>query len=110
MPCALMPSALMPCALHSTGLAHADHLRPARPTLLRLAVERAIDDELRHLLNRNLEIVRRDAVALEVGRRVEKIDRVRHAVLYGELDRVHLVAERGVQRLRVANDARAELR
>ena len=45
------------------------HLRPARPRLLRLAGERAIDDEIRHLLHDHLEIERRDAIPLEVGRR-----------------------------------------
>ena len=74
-----------------------------------MAVERAIDHELRHLLDHHVEVERRDAIALEVGRRVQEVDRVGHAVLDRELDRVHLVAERQVDRLRVADDARAEL-
>ena len=47
-----------------------------------------------HPLDDEIEVVRRDAVALEVGRRIEEVDRVGHAVLDGELDGVHLVAER----------------
>ena len=83
--------------------AHRGHVCCARPLSARSITSAAI------FSTHDVEVVRRDAVALEVGRRVQEIDGVRHAVLHGELDRVHLVAERGVQRLRVADDARAEL-
>ena len=75
-----------------------------------MAVQRAIDDEVRHLLDDVREVERRDAIALEVRRRIQVVDRVGHAVLDRELDRVHLVAERQVDRLRVADDPRADLR
>ena len=66
-------------------------------------------DEPRHPVEHQVEVVVGDAVAFEVRRRVQEVDRVRHAVLDGELDRVHLVAERLVDRPRVAHDALAEL-
>ena len=54
--------------------------------------------------------MRRDAVALEVRRGVQEIDRVGHAVLDGELDRVHLVPQRIIQRRRIPDDPGAEVR
>ena len=49
--------------------------------MARLRVERAVDDEPRHLLDDDVEVELGDAIALEVGRRVQEVDRVRHAVL-----------------------------
>ena len=45
--------------------------------LLRLPAQRAVDHEVGHLLHDHLEVERRDAVALEVGRGVQEVDRVR---------------------------------
>ena len=50
-----------------------------------------------------------DAVAFEIGCGIQKIDCVGHAVLDGEFDGVHFVAERLIDGLRIFDDARAEL-
>ena len=51
------------------GRADPEHLFPPRPALRGMAVQRAIDDEVRHLLDDVREIERRDAIAFEVRRR-----------------------------------------
>src|SRR5580765_3963208 len=96
--------------LNGTGVRYPRHLRPSRPRLLRFAAERAVNHHRAHLLDAHLEVERRDAIALEVGCRVEEIDRVRHAVFHRELDGVHLVAERVVEGAGVLDDTRAKFR
>ena len=110
------------CVRHSSfvcrpgRLHHAGAQRRCRSSVPSAATDwsrrrtRAVDDELRHACRGRHRSSAGDAVALEVGRRVQEVDRVGHAVLDRELDRVHLVAERLVDRLRVADDAVAELR
>ena len=60
--------------------------------------------EVGHLLDAPVEVRRQDAVPVHVRRGVREVDRVRDAVLHGELDRVHVVAERVVERPGVIED------
>ena len=48
--------------------------------LRRIGIERAVDHESRHLLHDVREIEIGDAIALEIRRRIEVVDRIRHAV------------------------------
>src|SRR6202012_4236471 len=67
-------------ANESIRCAEAEHLLPARPGIRNISVERAIDDEMRHLLDDMLEIKFGDAIALEVGRGIQEVDGPGHAV------------------------------
>src|SRR5580704_17973760 len=73
----------------SSGGADAEHFFPSRPGIRGVAILGAVDHELRHAIDYVAEIKFRDAIALEVWRRVQEIDCVWDAVLDGELDRVH---------------------
>ena len=73
-------------------------------------MQRAIDHQPRHLFHYHLEVKLRNPVALEIWRRVQKIDRVRHVILHRKFDRVHFISERLIDRLRVLHDARAHRR
>src|SRR5687768_3583742 len=79
-----------------------EHLFPSGPASRRVGVEGALDYEGGHLFDDMREIEVGDAIPLEVGRRIQIVDRVRHTVLDRKLNRVHLVAERLIDRLRVA--------
>src|SRR6266487_1470993 len=79
-----MPSAMSdePFAISDgRGGAESSHLRPPRPRVLWRAVQRPVDHEVGHPLHDHIEVERRDAVALEVRRRVQEVDRVGNAVL-----------------------------
>ena len=72
-------------------------------------MQRAINHQTRHLLHHVGKIKFRDAVALEIRCRIQKIDGVRYAVFHRELDGVHLVAQCLVDDLRILHHARAQL-
>src|SRR5579862_4399205 len=88
---------------------NAEHFFPSRPGICHVAFESAVDDQLGHLFDDVAEIKFGDTVALKVGSRIQEIDGIGHAVLYRELDRIHFVAKRLIDRLRIFHDARAEL-
>src|SRR6266403_1102454 len=94
----------------SCSCANAEHLFPPRPRVRSLAVQRAVNHQPRHFFHHVLEIKFRDAVALEIRRRIQEVDGVRHTIFNGELDGVHLVAQRLVDGLRIFHNALAELR
>src|SRR3984957_20140960 len=87
----------------------AQHFFPARPGIRQVALESTVDDQIGHLFDDVAEIKFRDAVALKVGSGIQEIDGVGHALLDCELDRIHLVAERLIDCLRIFHDARTQL-
>src|ERR1700722_6585584 len=89
--------------------ADTEHFFPARPGIRHVALESAVDDQLGHLFDDMPEIKFRDAVALKIGSGIQEIDGVGHALLDCELDRIHLVAERLIDCLRIFHDARTQL-
>ena len=89
--------------------ADAEHFFPARPGVRDFAVERAIDDEVRHLFDDMFEIKFGDAIAFEIGRGIQEVDRPGHAVFDREFDRIHFVAERLIDGACVVHDAGAEI-
>src|SRR4051812_21401681 len=68
------------------------------------------DREIGHVLQRPLEVVRRERIDVHVRRRIHEVDRVRDAVAHRELERAHVVAERAHESLRILDVPRAELR
>ena len=68
-------------------------------------MKRAVDHQLRHLIQHHLEVIRRNPVALEIRRGIQKVDRVRHIALDRKLNRVHFVAQRLIDALRILHDA-----
>src|SRR5260370_33741412 len=89
---------------------NAKHLFPARPWIRSLAVQRAVNHQPRHRFYYMLEIEFRNAVTLEIRRWIQEVDGVGHALFDGELDRVHLVAQRLIDGLRIFHDPRPEFR
>ena len=55
-----------------------------------------------------LKVLGGERVDVEVGRRIHEVDRVRHTVLDGEFDRVHVVAQGLHDRAAVLHDALTE--
>src|SRR5437870_1124909 len=94
----------------SRGYSDAEHLFPTRPGTRSLAVQGPVDHQPGHFFHHMLEIEFRDAGALEIRRGIQKVDGVGHPAFDGELDGVHFVAQRLVDRLRIFHHARAELR
>ena len=73
------------------------------------AVQSAVNDESGHFVHDVLEIKFGDALALHIGSGIQEIDGVGHAVLDGEFDGVHFVAEGFIDGLGILDDASAEL-
>ena len=90
------------------GGANAEHFFPARPGIGRIAAQSAVNHEAGHAIHYMREIKFGDAVALEIGRGIQEVNGVRDAIFDGEFDGVHFVAQRLIDGLRVAHDARAE--
>ena len=87
-------------------------VRRARPLGARsragLPLPRCLHREAHHLVHAELPVRVAEAPPVHVGRRVREVDRVGHAVADGELDGVHVVAQRLVDRVRVLDDALLE--
>src|ERR1700675_2435052 len=69
------------CSGEPCRRADAQHLFPSRPGVGDIAVQRAVNHQPRHLFYYLFKIKFRDAVALEIWRRIQEIDGVGHAVL-----------------------------
>src|SRR5580704_3344456 len=91
----------------TAGTADSKHLFPPRPCICGRAVQRAIDHKTSHAVYHMLEIKFGDAVALEIGRRIQEVDGVWHTLLDRKFDGVHFVPEGLVDALRVAHHALA---
>src|ERR1700747_2771523 len=90
--------------------ANAEHFFPSGPRIRHGALQGAVNYELCHLFDDVPKIKFRDPVAFEIGSRIQKIDRVRHAFLDCELDCVHLVPERLIDCLCILHDPRTQIR
>src|SRR5580704_2170130 len=93
----------------SCGRADAKHFFPTRPRKRSYAVQSTVNDKAGHFVDDMLEIKFSDAVALHIGSGIQEIDGVGNSVLDGKFDGIHFVAEGFVDRLRIFDDASAEL-
>src|SRR5579863_5490209 len=85
----------------SAGGADVQHFFPPWPGTRSGSLQRAVHHQPSHLVHNVIEIKFSNAIALEIRRCVEKVNRVRNAMLDLKLDRVHLVAEGLIDSLRV---------
>ena len=81
---------------------------PAHLPRLWPRLERKPDGEIGHAFDHPLEVVGRERIDIHVRRRIHEIDRVGNAVADRELDRIHVIAERPHEGLRVSDHARTD--
>src|SRR5450759_237991 len=85
------------------------HRLPAQIGALCRRLECLLNDQIGHVLNDPLEVLRCDGAVVKVRNRIKKVDRVRNSVPDSELDRIHVVPERPIECEAGIHDALAKL-